>query len=1358
MAEEGGAPSAEPSEPKAKAGQFSATGVQEVVDVAIAAATFAYECDAKATQASELMQSTSSTAQKAVGKVAEEVASRNVSADNIHNSASKTSEEAKALALTALQAVEKAANDAMMAHTAAEEASRKAQVAWSEAVHTNAARADFEIAAAKSRAEATKTMEEASSKAEEDAALRPSSEANAKAFLAKAAFARVTAAKAVSEQAAKSRGKATLSMEQAASDASGACVNQGAARKACEVVITSWELAAKLNAGLAIAQAAADAREASLKANKALEEAESQAVVARQVSIEASARVAAAKTKAIKMTSNRVAAESAESKATALHRSRTGAEAAELEVVAAVEALATEEAAAIEVEKVAAVKVEAAAQSRKVAQETKDAADQAIGVAKSTAAKKAELEKEKAGIAVFLAERQGVAAEKNATLAEAEDKAAKAAKAARGASKSGKALAERYEFDSKKADSIAAKARAAAKVVNDEVALHQAAIDAVQQKISDVEAEHEALAAKTNEQLQRFNMLDADAKQLEAVADTAKADAAAARQKAKDALAHKDAMVRKVDEEKTAKIADEKEAVEMAALIKESKQAEAEAIDELKKEEAAAQKANASFHSLDDGRKEADADAKAKHQLSMSAAADEKGEGRMKLEAVKSANAAAQKAALAVQMASKAAARAEASSGVAVDAHGAAEADAALAHTNDDRHAKRASATEARWCRLSGDGLRKALLGQWMQFTIEAFDETGSQQPDGGDTFLVCIRCTSQGTRIPAKIQDNGDGTYTVRFKPITWGMCSIAVSHLTNFSILGEPLPGSPFQCHISAVTPSPSHCLVEAPSESIVSCVPDHFLVSFRDESGALAHAHKSELEVLIQREDEYSSIGMPLTWRSPSQRASSPSEGRTAEEGAEEEGAEEEGVEEEKPEGGIPLDSIAEAEPPSTPVAEEGGEFEADVSTPSPSKSPRRPPRLTHVSPRKDIDRWARRVALDSERERERARERDQMYEWSRSDNGATSLMKTRTLFKLPSLYLQDLDMDPERIGFAYGGIEGGERHQSLHDQYKVAFSVAAVGKYVLHVRLRQNDKANKVPIPGSPLRFTVEPGRAYSLSTQIPPSELPLRGYLPAPSPAAADTADKSKLSASFLAPAEPTAPSQSAPPPAGLGETLHRQSSAAFATTVSRGRAPSQELIEPPPAMLPAAPPPLEPEEAIYKGFECSLRLQTRDKAGNKCTSSGGDVKCGVLDESLDIESTCIDLQDGTYQLRWRSLTPHPGVRVFVRIDGIHILGSPTTMELVDVEGDKKLASERKSSRKKKVSSGKKTSDKTAGAPGTEKPSPNKGTKKAEKTDKSARPDPPKVAAPEPSFKKPPEEDRHSFVRPRVSDGEGAERL
>ena len=78
------------------------------------------------------------------------------------------------------------------------------------------------------------------------------------------------------------------------------------------------------------------------------------------------------------------------------------------------------------------------------------------------------------------------------------------------------------------------------------------------------------------------------------------------------------------------------------------------------------------------------------------------------------------------------------------------------------------------------------------------------------------------------------------------------------------------------------------------------------------------------------------------------------------------------------------------------------------------------------------------------------------------------------------------DPTGVGFAYGGVYPGLVYSKgrLHETHKVSYSVGKVGKYLLHVRLRQQAK----PVPGSPFALTVLPGGAHPSATAIAVQEL------------------------------------------------------------------------------------------------------------------------------------------------------------------------------------------------------------------------------------------------------------------------------
>ena len=69
------------------------------------------------------------------------------------------------------------------------------------------------------------------------------------------------------------------------------------------------------------------------------------------------------------------------------------------------------------------------------------------------------------------------------------------------------------------------------------------------------------------------------------------------------------------------------------------------------------------------------------------------------------------------------------------------------------------------------------------------------------------------------------------------------------------------------------------------------------------------------------------------------------------------------------------------------------------------------------------------------------------------------------------------------FAFGGVYPGtlHAHGRLLPSHKVYFSVGVAGRYLLHVRLRQE----AAPVPGSPFLLEVKPGPAHALSTRMPP---------------------------------------------------------------------------------------------------------------------------------------------------------------------------------------------------------------------------------------------------------------------------------
>lgn len=84
------------------------------------------------------------------------------------------------------------------------------------------------------------------------------------------------------------------------------------------------------------------------------------------------------------------------------------------------------------------------------------------------------------------------------------------------------------------------------------------------------------------------------------------------------------------------------------------------------------------------------------------------------------------------------------------------------------------------------------------------------------------------------------------------------------------------------------------------------------------------------------------------------------------------------------------------------------------------------------------------------------------------------------------------DESHVAFAYGGVHPGWLHSKgqVVDKHKVSYSVGKVGRYLLHVRLRNHAAA----VPGSPFALTVTPGPAHYSSTVFAPTEKSLTGIV------------------------------------------------------------------------------------------------------------------------------------------------------------------------------------------------------------------------------------------------------------------------
>jgi len=199
-------------------------------------------------------------------------------------------------------------------------------------------------------------------------------------------------------------------------------------------------------------------------------------------------------------------------------------------------------------------------------------------------------------------------------------------------------------------------------------------------------------------------------------------------------------------------------------------------------------------------------------------------------------------------------------------------------------------------------------------------------------------------------------------------------------------------------------------------------------------------------------------------------------------------------------------------------------------------------------------------------------------------------------------RDIQSEPKGIGFAYGGIYPGRLHAKgqLVEKHEVHFSVAKCGAYLLYISLHGQSN------------------QRGSASSHVPGSPFTL--YV-APGRAHPLT---TQIAASDL-------PLHAVP--LGIGDQ----------------------------------------EQAAAERQVCQVRLQARDKMGNACSDGGAEVTCGFVDpqsaeqqqqgvSDSKLEASCTDNGDGTYLLEWTTFVPGTH-SVFVKMDGLHVLGSPTHLHV-----------------------------------------------------------------------------------------------
>jgi len=133
------------------------------------------------------------------------------------------------------------------------------------------------------------------------------------------------------------------------------------------------------------------------------------------------------------------------------------------------------------------------------------------------------------------------------------------------------------------------------------------------------------------------------------------------------------------------------------------------------------------------------------------------------------------------------------------------------------------------------DGVNKTRQKVPSTFTIHAVDRDGNEKKTGGDLFDVIIEDPLFDI-VPAKVNDNNDGTYTVEYQAKEPGINKIDIVLRNKLKpLLYEQIKDSPKNVNIKSGTDA-SKCTAEGPGllDGIKDTFPAHFKVQARDRDG--------------------------------------------------------------------------------------------------------------------------------------------------------------------------------------------------------------------------------------------------------------------------------------------------------------------------------------------------------------------------------------------------------------------------------------------------------------------------------------------------------------------------------------------
>jgi len=119
--------------------------------------------------------------------------------------------------------------------------------------------------------------------------------------------------------------------------------------------------------------------------------------------------------------------------------------------------------------------------------------------------------------------------------------------------------------------------------------------------------------------------------------------------------------------------------------------------------------------------------------------------------------------------------------------------------------------------------------GQEAPFTIEAIHRLGGKINSGGDPFKVVVRGPNNRT-LDSPVKDNGNGTYSVSYKPVDYG------KHTVEVTLEGKPVAKSPYTVNASRPSgyPSALNCFADGPGlKGGDTAEPSVFTIHARDEN---------------------------------------------------------------------------------------------------------------------------------------------------------------------------------------------------------------------------------------------------------------------------------------------------------------------------------------------------------------------------------------------------------------------------------------------------------------------------------------------------------------------------------------------